>query len=760
MQPLGTPCQRLAWAAALAVAAFIDPSWALAPAGMRVDFAKHGSDWVQGNCASRKKQSPIDLNELFKPPGGTFQYNYDEVSGRNISFTNDGRMLSATLANGSFGETSGLALDLRGEATWFNLSSIDIKSVSEHTLRGQHYPIEIQLVHRPQHFYPKGGGPESVTVSIFVDCPSPPKAEPVYPGLLQKSTRPGRRLRGKGGMALMQQAPEDDSRMPAPAGMEAEDEDTDPAHQRMDAEVNFVHTLVEGEDFLAASPAAAAPGAPGPAAGPGAAEEEYRVPSAMDPNFNPLLQFLVEQEPPDLDATVNTGIGPDTPLRLGELLAGGTYFYYAGSSTLPPCAERDLWLIKREVVQASNEQVKALHSAIHLLSGGAGNFRTSMPVNQRAVQVLGGKEGIPRGLQRSSTVDHDHSTPGKEQKYIDMAKDAITIAKAASDYAKDMDWRVQAGSTAHLRAMEAMEVTTPAPTTSAFIPRPPEDQIWATNIMSKVVKQGIHDALKANIDEMIPATVSLTGSYLRQRILKKGAFNPPPVGATVVAPEPIPGVPTFFPPQQFSMPSEQNLTNLANALEASNCTEAANFSGCAQMANSTGLTPAQAVAISQKMQAIAPGKAQQDDANQMTPEQVAASLPAGVQPVPADWPDLQGWPNGLPPANYAQNPSVWPDPSGSMPAGWTPYRWERYQYNWQVYRSSYEPYRSAYSSYQIHRRRRASSTRRSSYKSNYGGRRRSSYSSSSGRRRSSSFSSRRRGRNRRSRSSRRRSSWR
>merc|ERR1719313_195388 len=298
--------------------------------------------------------------------------------------------------------------------------------------------------------------------------------------------------------------------------------------------------------------------AAGPAAAPGEAPAVYVPPSPMSQDYNPLLQFLVAQEPPDLDSTTLTGLAPTSPMRLGELLSGGTYFYYSGSQTLPPCAERDLWLVKREVLRASREQVEALFSTLHVMSSGAGNYRTGMPVNQRAVQVMNGKEGVPRVLL-PTTAPTASAPTGKEQKYIDMAKDAITIAKAASDYAKDMDWRIQAGSTAHLKAMEVPDATTPAPTTSVFIPKPPEDQIWATNIMSEVVKAGIKKALNENIKELIPATASLATSYLRQRILKKAGFGPPPVGARVMPPQPLPGVPTFFPPMQYEEPSEQNM---------------------------------------------------------------------------------------------------------------------------------------------------------------------------------------------------------
>merc|ERR1719487_615753 len=682
-------------------------------------------------------------------------------------------MLSVTLANASFGRIGGLALDLRGQPTWFNLTRIDLRSESEHTIRGKHYPLEIQLVHRPAHFYPQSDGPESVTISIFVDCPNPPKAPQVWPGLLQEKTRP-RKLRGTAKSALLQQSPfdvasladsetlgdarqaaslsESDAVMPDPAGNEAEDEiDDDPMHQRMNNEINFVHTLVEGEESISASPAAAP--AASPAGAPGSVEEVYTPPGPFQQDFNPLLQFLVAQEPPDLDNWVSTEIGPDTPLRLGALLSGGTYFYYWGSSTLPPCAERDMWLIKREVIKASTEQVKAIYSTLHLMSGGSGNYRTGMPVNQRAVEVLAGKEGIPRKLQPTSSPSDTGKPTGKEQKYIDVAKDAITIAKAAADYAKDIDWRIQAGSTAHLKAMEAPVATTPAPTTSAFIPKPPMDQIWATKIMSGLVKEGIKNAMKANIEELVPATASLATSYLRQRLLKKAGFGPPPIGAKVLSPTPIPGVPTFFPPGEYEQPSNQDMDAMKNYLARNNCSAATNFSGCA---NVSGVSGADAKAMAEYMAANSEDDEEEEE-EQMTPEQVAQSLPAGVNPVPADWPDEDSWPNGLPPANVPPYTSAWPDPAGTRPAGMSDYQWERYQYNWNIYRSSYTPYVSSYRGYSINRRRRMSSSsrrrsysyssssrRRSSYSSSYSSRRRSSSSYSSGRRRSSSYSSGRR----------------
>merc|ERR1719305_909869 len=107
------------------------------------------------------------------------------------------------------------------------------------------------------------------------------------------------------------------------------------------------------------------------------------------------------------------------------------------------------------------------------------------------------------------------------------------------------------------------------------------------------------------------------------------------------------------------------------------------------------MTPAMAEAAAKMVEAQGLDEDNQDDDEQqadITPEQIAANLPAGVSPVPADWPDPDAWPNGLPPANWptGADPNVWPNPDGARPSGWTDYQWQRYQYNWKTYRSSYQ----------------------------------------------------------------------
>jgi carbonic anhydrase len=71
---------------------------------------------------------------------------------------------------------------------------------------------------------------------------------------------------------------------------------------------------------------------------------------------------------------------------LGLLPANRHYFRYSGSLTTPPCSEGVLWLIMREPMSVSREQMQAFERAL-----GFANNRPVQPVNARALlQARGG----------------------------------------------------------------------------------------------------------------------------------------------------------------------------------------------------------------------------------------------------------------------------------------------------------------------------------------------------------------------------------
>lgn len=459
------------------------------PPDYRVDFSEHGGDWEQFQCKSRLYQSPIDLDALYKPVDGFFTYFYNDVHSQNITFKNDGRSLYTEVIGEGFG---GVNLDL-ADGNWYNLKRIDIKAASDHTLRGQHTPIEVQLTHQQSNIKNPTHGPQLVTVSILINSKMPPQPKKeVWPGFLQRSSgklvKPERR--GASLLALNR-------------------------HSRAKASDSSIST------------------APAPAPAP--AIFEYEAPSRADLDFNPTLQFFVQQEPPVFAESIGVPILQSNPLQLGQWVAGGTYFMYRGSETLPPCAENVVWLVRREVVWASHAQVNALWNAIYKMSDGAGNYRTVMPLNERDVKIWSASEKEPsfRPVTAMPPVGPPTGLDDeRDSKFIPMAQDAITIAKAASDYARDIDLRYSRASNAYVNSLKVSSVSTPPPATvkPVYVPKPPLDIPWAASQIGKVIQKSIQDVVRQELKEVGPAAGNLARSYMRQRILSKAGWTlPPPV---------------------------------------------------------------------------------------------------------------------------------------------------------------------------------------------------------------------------------------
>lgn len=594
-------------AAAVLVAAWCGTlaSADLPPANLRVDFSQHGGDWTQGQCSSRAAQSPIDLNALFQIPDGAFTYFYNDVHSQNITLSNDGRVISIDVTGQGFG---GLTLP-NSDEHFFNLKRIDIHAMSEHTFRGQHTPIEIQLVHQSSTIRDPTFGPELITVSIMVDCENPPHKPRTWPGLLQSAARPRPAKKGHGPRSAAK-APESKKTgfLQQPAfdvqprqnlfldGVipdMANDDGSSPYAEETreaDVEMGFVRNLLAGERRAttitgtapAPAPVAAPMGAPGPGPAP-AGPAPYVVPQPNEKNFNPMFQFFVEQEPPQLEQSVDVFLPVASPLQLGHLLGrpsqsflqkgagsgsvdgqqgaeadagiashGGTYFIYRGSQTLPPCHDKVIWLIRRERVLVSDNQVLGMFNALYEMSLENGNFRTGMPVNNRGIDILRGIEREPVAAFRKTRTDFDD---GRDSEYIPLAQDAITIAKHATDYARDLDMRIKRSQNANIEALSAglttppPEPPTPPPVT---IPAAPMDTIWAAGKIAQAVKKVVQEQIVKDMKEVGPAAAQLARSYLRQHMLARVGFQLPAGFAGGLPTQP----PTYAPPTTTPPPTQ------------------------------------------------------------------------------------------------------------------------------------------------------------------------------------------------------------
>jgi len=341
----------------------------LPPWPLRADFSFHGSDWTQGNCGSRRLQSPINLHAIYKPIDAEFTYSYPGLPKHDVKIINDGRVISMDVRGMDLG---GLALP-GGNAPWYNLTRIDIHTESEHTIRGEHAPLELQLVHEASpHLAPLAA--QIVTVSVLVHCALPPQPVEQWPGFIQQHSRS--HAHSANDFTIQSQGAVSS---PSPAAVAASSPNSGflapaPMQATTTPYMNPRSTLVPGVTSLIPF----ATGLP----------TTTFAPPGFDPFFLPALQVFVQQPPPVFNDEVII-ISESVPaMELGKLLEGATFFSYSGSETLPPCSENVQWLVLREPIMASNVQVHALFQQLYAISQGRGNYRTIMPQNERDVRIL------------------------------------------------------------------------------------------------------------------------------------------------------------------------------------------------------------------------------------------------------------------------------------------------------------------------------------------------------------------------------------
>merc|ERR1719160_2198397 len=160
-----------------------------------------------------------------------------------------------------------------------------------------------------------------------------------------------------------------------------------------------------------------------------------------------------------------------TPFDLNAFLAGGTYFEYAGSLTAPPCAEVATWLVRREPIIASDAQVAMLHNHIMEMTALFGNNRATMPLNGRPVAVrMAVRDMPPPAAPKVHLPVGPNPATDRSFRAMKWAKDALKIAKASTDYIRDLDIRLRNAAEAHAEALapdlmhaRAMAATSPPP---------------------------------------------------------------------------------------------------------------------------------------------------------------------------------------------------------------------------------------------------------------------------------------------------------
>lgn len=142
----------------------------------RYDYSKGGQDWVHGTCASRQRQSPVNLNNDGNAPTGKLYYSYSPTAA-SFDVTNTGHTFSASMKSLGYGGVT-------YENAWWSLEKVTVHAQSEHTFFGVHKPLELHLVHK------KDGEDALLIVAVTVDAATPP------PSFIQESALTNRTTRG------------------------------------------------------------------------------------------------------------------------------------------------------------------------------------------------------------------------------------------------------------------------------------------------------------------------------------------------------------------------------------------------------------------------------------------------------------------------------------------------------------------------------------------------------------------------------------
>lgn len=464
------------------------------------DYSKHGQEWAAGSCASRSRQSPIDLPEN-GPTVGVFQYKYEPITSP-VDLLNNGHTYSIDLTGLGIG-------GILYEDSWYNLLNVNIHSLSEHTWQGEHKPLELHLVHK------KYDSDAVLIVAVAIEGTSPlPMLERLkkQQGFVQLNTS------SNNGVHKANQMP-----MAAPT--------------------------ITSPGSVAGIPAAPTITPPGSIAGmPLPSSTVYVAPSSDEPNFSPTLQAFLKVEPPGVNMKVT--VPPDAlqPYNLNDLMQGSHFYEYAGSLTAPPCSETAIWLVRKDASMASDRQVLYLSDAIYKTTAEFGNYRSVMPMSDRVVSI---RQGMMEDMPNNAPTAAPPGPPmhsDREFEAMKWAMDAVAIAKQSADYIRNVDMRMRNAAQAHADALapELPEGSTTVTTTLAplgqvnYMTGVKEMESTARSMARTLAEVAGEVVQKANKDIQEQARVAaLAAAREASRMVATGQGNPNILGNTVSTPAPF-----------------------------------------------------------------------------------------------------------------------------------------------------------------------------------------------------------------------------
>jgi carbonic anhydrase len=184
------------------------------------------------------------------------------------------------------------------------------------------------------------------------------------------------------------------------------------------------------------------------------------APATSDQDFNPALQPMLTAElPTELGKKVESSEIWDVSQFFKPTPAGPpTFWQYDGSQTAPPCAETVSWFVRRETLLASTAQIKLLALSIRKMTDGYGNYRTTMPWNERKPVIYEAKPG-PLEPKTEPTSTRLRSGPfartDGELQAVKQAEVASDLAAQAVEYTADVEKRITKAGDIHLESLQA-----------------------------------------------------------------------------------------------------------------------------------------------------------------------------------------------------------------------------------------------------------------------------------------------------------------
>jgi carbonic anhydrase len=183
------------------------------------------------------------------------------------------------------------------------------------------------------------------------------------------------------------------------------------------------------------------------------------APAATDVDFNPALQPFLAAALPEKGQSMESSETLDIMKFLTATPDGpATFWQYDGSQTVPPCSESARWFVRRETLLASDAQIDMLDAALRKMSGGDGNYRVSMPWNERKPTIYRSRQG---SLEPEEATDPTRLRSGPfprtdgELQAVKQAELAAELAGKAVEYADDFEKRVTDAADTHLESLQA-----------------------------------------------------------------------------------------------------------------------------------------------------------------------------------------------------------------------------------------------------------------------------------------------------------------